>query len=108
MTCVFPTSRFLVNSYIKENCHNSITSNDIDMKLEAVTKLGNRNSATSKKTDNDVTSANYDAMVIFPIYGQVSAIRKPDPGRMVRRTDIFINSNLLCDNNGTRNTKTRT
>ena len=62
------------------------------MKLEAVTKLDNRNSATSKKIDDDVTSANYDAIVIFPIYGQVAAIRKPDPGRIVRRTDIFINT----------------
>ena len=35
-------------SLIKENCHNSRTSNDIDMKLGPVTKLDKRNKITSK------------------------------------------------------------
>ena len=35
-------------SLIKGNCHNSRTSDDIDMKLEPVTKLGKRNKTTSK------------------------------------------------------------
>ena len=34
---------------IKENCHNYITSDDIDMKLGAVNKLYKRNKTTSKK-----------------------------------------------------------
>ena len=33
----------------KENCQNSRTNNDIDMKLGPVTKLDKRNKATSKK-----------------------------------------------------------
>ena len=41
-------------SLIKENCHNSRISNDIDMKLEAVTKPDNRNKTMSKKIDDDV------------------------------------------------------
>ena len=36
-------------SLIKGNCHNSRTSDDIDMKLEPVTKLDKRKKATSKK-----------------------------------------------------------
>ena len=48
---VFPISgQFL----IKENCHNSRTSDDVDMKLGPVTKLGKRNKTTSKKFDVDV------------------------------------------------------
>ena len=36
-------------SLIKENCHNSRTSHDIDMKLGPVTKLERSNKTTSKK-----------------------------------------------------------
>ena len=56
-------------SLIKENCHNSRTSDDIDMKLGPVTKLDKRNKTTSKKIDVDVMSANYDVIVIFQIFG---------------------------------------
>ena len=48
-----------------------------------------------KKFDNDFMSVNFDAVVIFPIYGQFGAIRKPDSARMVFKTYIFIDSNLL-------------
>ena len=33
--------------------------------------------------------------IIFPIYGQFAAIRKPDSGRMVYKTYIFINNNVI-------------
>ena len=36
------------HSLIKENCHNSKTSDDIDIKLGPVTKLDTRNMTTSK------------------------------------------------------------
>ena len=36
-------------SLIKENCHNSRTSDDIDKKLGPLTKLDKRNKTTSKK-----------------------------------------------------------
>ena len=49
----------------------------------------------SKKIDDGVISVNCDIIVIFPIYGQFGAIRKPDPGRIVCKTYIFINNNLL-------------
>ena len=70
-------------SFIKENCHNSRTSNDIDMKLGPVTKLDKTNTATSKKFDDDVISTNCDVINIFLNFGQFRAIRKPDSGRMV-------------------------
>ena len=61
---------------IFENYHNSRTSNDIDMKLGPVTKLDKENTVTSKKFDVYVVLANFDVIVILPIYGQLRAIRK--------------------------------
>ena len=60
-------------SLIKENCRNSRTSDDIDMKLGPVTKLDKIIKPTSKIFDDNVMSANCDA-----IYGQFGAIWKPD------------------------------
>ena len=65
------------------------------MKLGPVTKLDKRNKATSNKFDDDAMSTICDLIVIFPIYGQFGAIRKPDSGRIVCKTYIFINSNPL-------------
>ena len=65
------------------------------MKLGPVTKIDKRNKTTPKKFDVDVMPGNCDVIVIFPIYGQFGAIRKPNSGRIVCKTDIFINSNLL-------------
>ena len=65
------------------------------MKLGPVTKLDKRNKTTSNKFDDDAMSTICDLIVIFPIYGQFGAIRKPDAGRIVCKTYIFINSNLL-------------
>ena len=69
------------------------------MKLGAVTKLGKKIKATSKTFDDDVMSANCDVIVILPIYGQFGAIRKPEFGRIVCKTCIFFNSNLLSYKN---------
>ena len=69
------------------------------MKLGPVTKIGKRNKTTSKKFDDNVMSENCDVIAIFPIYGQFGAIRKPDSGRIVCRTYIFLNSNLLSYKN---------
>ena len=63
------------------------------MKPGPVTKLDKRNTGTSK---NDVT-------VIFPIYGQFAAIRNLDSGRIVCKTYILINSNLLSYENWKQN-----
>ena len=75
---------------MKINCHNPRTSDDIDMKLEPVTKLDKKNKTTSKKIDNDVILGNYDA-----IYGRFGSIRKPDSRHIVCKSYIFSDSNLL-------------
>ena len=67
-------------SLTKENCHNSRARDDIGIKLRLVTKLDKRNKTTSKKIDDDIMSGNCDVIVIFPVYGQFGAIRKPDSG----------------------------
>ena len=64
------------------------------MKVGPVTKLQKRNKTTSKKFDDEVMSENCDVIIIFPIYGEFGTIRKPDSGRIVCRTYVFINSNL--------------
>ena len=81
-------------SLINENCRNSRTSYDIDMKLGPVTKMDKRNMTTSKKPDVDVMSVNCNVAVFFPIYGQFAAIRKPHSGGMVYKTYISINKTL--------------
>ena len=50
-------------------------------------------------------SVNCDIIVIFPIYGRLGAIRKPDSGRIVCKTYIFINNNVLSYKNGKQNLK---
>ena len=87
--------RISAKFFINENCHNSRTSHDIGIKLGPVTKLDKTNTATLKKFDNDFISANCDFIIFFPVYGHISAIWKPDIGRMVYKTYIFINNNLL-------------
>ena len=52
-------------SLIKENFHNSRTTDDINMKLVPVTKFGKRNKTLPKKFDDDFISENYDVIVIF-------------------------------------------
>ena len=67
------------------------------MKLGPETKPHKRNKTISKKFANNVMSGNFDVIVIFLFYGQFGAIQKPDAGRIVCKTDIFIN--LLCYKN---------
>ena len=69
------------------------------MKLGPVTKFDTRNRATSKKVEDDVMSNNCNVIVIFLIYDQFGAIRKPNSGSIVCKTYIFINNNILCFKN---------
>ena len=70
-------SNFLISgqSLIKENCHDSRASNDIDMNLGLVNKPDKRNKKMSKKFYGDAMSKSCDVIVI---YGHFGAIRKPD------------------------------
>ena len=96
---VFPISGFLVKSLIKENCHNSRTSDDTDMKHGPVTKLYKRNKTSSKNVDDGIMLENCDIIVIFSIYGEFRAIWKPDSRCRVCKTYVFINNNLLSYKN---------
>ena len=63
-------------SLIKESCRNSITIDDIDMKLGPVTKLYKSNKTTSELIDDDIMLENCDVIVVFWICGQFGAIWK--------------------------------
>ena len=67
------------------------------MKLGPVIKLDKRNTVRSNKFDEFTESC--DVIVIFPIYSQFGAIRKPDPGRINCKTYIFSKSNFLSYKN---------
>ena len=69
------------------------------MKLGPVTKLDKRNQTTSKNFEDDVLSANCNLIVIFLLYGQFGAVRKPDSGRRDCKNYVFVNSNLLSYRN---------
>ena len=58
------------------------------MKLGPVTKLDKRDKTPKKKKKKDdyVMSETCDVIVIFQMYGQFRAIRKPDSGRLVCKT----------------------
>ena len=83
-----------VQSFIKENYHNSRTSHDIDMKLETVTKLDKRKHGNVKKFGDNIMSTNCDFIVFFSIYDQFAAMGKLNSGRMVYKIYIFINNNF--------------
>ena len=59
------------------------------MRLRPVTKLDKKNK--------------FWLILIFSIYGQFGAIQQPDSGRMVCKTNIFINTKLLSYKNWKQN-----
>ena len=69
------------------------------MKLGPVTKLDKRNITTSKKFDVDVMSENYDVTVIFRIFCEFGAIRRPDSGYRACKSYVFSNRDLLSNKN---------
>ena len=70
------------------------------MKLGQVTKLDTRETRQrQKKIDVDDMLTNCETIVIFPIFGQFGAIRKPDSRHIVCKTYIYINSNFLSYKN---------
>ena len=57
-----------------------------------VTKPDKKNTATSKKFDDDIMLKNCEVIVIFPIYGQFGSIMKQDFEGNDFKTCILINS----------------
>ena len=53
-------------------------------------------------------SANYGVIINFSIYGQFGAMRKPDFGRMVCHSYIFINNNFYITKTENRSKKSLT
>ena len=58
------------------------------MKFGLVTKLDKRNTVRLKRFDE--FSESCDVIVIFPIYSQFGAIRKPYPGRKIIKLTFSI------------------
>ena len=73
------------------------------MKIGPVPKIDKKNKTTTKKIDDNVMTEKCDIIAIFPIYVQFGAIRKPDSGRIICKTFIFINTNLLSYKNCKQN-----
>ena len=69
------------------------------MKLGPVIKFDNRNKTTSKKFDVDVMLENCDVIVIFQIFGQFGAVRRPDSVHRVCKSYVSSNSKLLSYKN---------
>ena len=69
------------------------------MKLGPVTKRDKRNKTTSKKFDNNVMLENCDVIVIFQIFSQFGAVRRPDSGHRVCKSYVFSKSNVLSYKN---------
>ena len=59
------------------------------MMLELVIKLEKRNKISPKKFVDGVMSNNCNVIVIFLIYDQFGALRKPDSGRRVCKSYCF-------------------
>ena len=47
-----------------------------------------------QQIDMSCQLTNWDVVIAFPIYAQLGAILKPDSGRMVCKTYVFISSTL--------------
>ena len=69
------------------------------MILRAVTKRDKRNKTTSKKFDGDVILKNCDVIVIFFIFDQFGAVRKPSSRHRVCKSYVFSYSNFLSYKN---------
>ena len=69
------------------------------MKLGPVINLDKRNKTTSKKFDVYIMSKNCDVIVVFRIFGQFGAVRRPDSVYRVCKSYVFSNSNLLSYRN---------
>ena len=97
-------------SLTKENCHNSRTSDDIDMKLGPVTYIDKKNKSTAKNIWQDVMSANCDVIAIFLIYGLFGAIQKQDTRRIriVFKFKLLLTVTFYLTKTGNRTKKSLT
>ena len=66
-------------SFIGENCNNSRTSHDAEIRLGPVTILDKRNTATSRKFDNDVMWATFASLSFFQFIDNLQISRNRFP-----------------------------
>ena len=85
--------RIFVQSLMEENCDKSRTSDDIEMKPEPVATRDKKQS----NVKNLAMASCWEILTsfIFPFYEQFGEIRKPDFGRIICKTYIFINSSVF-------------
>ena len=57
---------------VKENCHNSRTSSEIDTKPGPATKPDKENTATSKKFSRDIMPASYDVIELLSFFQSIA------------------------------------
>ena len=76
---------FIVKSLINKDCHNSRTSDDIDMKLVLLAKLDKRNTSCKETMT---------LLFFFSIYDQFGTIQRLDCRCIVHYSSVFM-SNLL-------------
>ena len=69
------------------------------MNLGPVTKIDKKNKTTSKIIDDHVMPKNCDVIVIFRIFGQFGAVRKPHSRHRVCKSYAFSESKLLSYKN---------
>ena len=79
-----------------------------NLKLGPVTKLDKKNKTTSKKFDVDVMSESCDVIVVFRIFGQFGAFRRPDSGHRVCKSYVFSNSSFCLTKPENRTKKSLT
>ena len=69
------------------------------MRLGPVTKLEKKNKTTSRKLDVDVMSENHDVIVVFRLFVQFGAVRRPDSGHRVCKIYVLSNKNYFSYKN---------
>ena len=88
--------RIFTQSLTNEYCYNSRTSNDIDIKLRTLTKLGQRNTTKSKQ----LTTTSCRQIVTSFFFGFMANLEQSGSriGRLFCNTYIFINSKVVLIN----------
>ena len=92
---------------IKENCHNSRTSDDVEIKLRPATKPDKRNKTTSKQFDDYIKSGNCDEIVIFFNLRPICSNRSPDALSVKLMVLLIVTFYLTRKENGTKKSLTQ-
>ena len=95
-TGVLPFFKFMVGPLLTWQVTRNL---DQDLNLARETRKRQK----KKKIHDDILSANFDAIVILWIYTQFGPMLKLDFGRMVCKTNVFININFLSYKNCKQN-----